>query len=188
MAKEQNATSALVAVVTALEPLGDADRQWVLQSAASRWSLILPANTQAGISQQVPNGGAASGASSGEAQSAIEKKDPRAFIRVKRPATDVQRVACLAYFIVTTSGKPGFSSKDVVTTHTDSGGSKINMTRALDNATRRSKYLSNRGPKEKQLTPLGEDIVDALPDQNAVKELDKGGSNKRAGRKAKKKV
>lgn len=65
------------------------------------------------------------------------------------------------------------------------------MTRALDNATRAAKYLSNRGPREKQLTTLGEDVVNALPDQAAVKALEdaaKGGRGKRSkkGKKAKK--
>ena len=173
-ATKPDPTAALVVVVKALEPLADADRQWVLQSAASRWSVIIqgPAASSGGLSSNAIGGSSQvlGGASSADVESAIAKRDVRAFVRLKRPNTDVQRVACLGYFLVRTTGNHGFSSKDVSKAHTDSGGSKINLPRALDNATRQKKYLSNRGPREKQLTTLGEDIVVALPEQQAVKE------------------
>jgi len=118
------------------------------------------------------------GAQAVDVQEAIANKDTRTFIRIKRPTTDVQRVACLGYFLVHTTGQQGFSSKDVGKAHTDSGEPSINMARALDNATRRAKYLSNRGPREKQLTTLGEDIVIALPDQEAVKAAESAAKNR----------
>jgi hypothetical protein len=121
-----------------------------------------------------------------DVEAAIAKKDARTFIRLKRPATDVQRVACLGYFIVRTTNNRGFSSKEVSNAHTDSGGSSINMTRALDNATRGAKYLSNRSPKEKQLTTLGEDVVLALPDQQVVKDVEAAARRRGAGRTKKK--
>lgn len=193
-AKKQDPTGALVAVVKALEPLADAEKHWVLQSAASRWSLNVQGQA-AGSGGLLPGAaaglGAAPGGAPADVQSAIAKKDARAFIRIKRPTTDVQRVACLGYFLVQTTGQPGFSSKDVGKAHTDSGGSSINMTRAIDNATRQAKYLSNRGPKEKQLTTLGEDVVVALPDQLVVKEAEaaaKGRGKRRAKKKSKKKA
>jgi hypothetical protein len=190
-ATKQDPTAALVVVVKALEPLPDADRQWV-QSAASRWSIIVqgPAANSGVLSSNASGGSGQThgGASSTDIESAIAKKDVRAFIRLKRPNTDVQRVACLGYFLVRTTGNHGSSSKDVSKAHTDSGGSKINMTRALDNATRQAKYLSNRGPREKQLTTLGEDIVVALPQQQALKEIEsaaKGRGKARAKKKSK---
>src|SRR6516164_6942991 len=175
--KKIDPTTALVAVVKALEPLGDADRQWVLQAAATRWSLQLHAQAAAGgggaPSASAGGGGGATGAGAAEAQAAISKKDARAFMRIKRPTTDVQRVACLGYFLVhTTVGKLGFSSAEIRQANTDSGASGMNFTRALDNATRQAKYLSNRGAKEKQLTTLGEDVVLALPNHEAVKQVE----------------
>jgi hypothetical protein len=182
-AKKADPTTALVAVIKALEPLKEPDRQWVLQSAASKFNATIQQHAGAGN-----NGGTTTPAGSGGApagvQSSIAKKDPRAFIRIKKPSTDVQRVACLGYYLSQTTGKHGFTSKEVTQAHTDSGGSAINMTRALDNATRGSNYLSNRGPREKQLTTLGEDVVNALPDQAAVKAVEESG--KRGGKKRKK--
>lgn len=171
MTKVVDATSALVTVVQALEPLTESDRQWVLQSVASKWSV--------NIQLTAPNGspmrpGSAttqmiqSLAGNGEAAAAIANKDIRTFMRIKKPATDVERVACLIYYLAKTTGQVGCKSKDISQANIDFGGTKFNMTRALDNATRRSKYLSSRGAQEKQLTPLGEDVVEALPDQAAV--------------------
>src|SRR4030065_690478 len=184
--KRTDSTTVLVTVVGALELLHDEkDRQWVLQSAASKFNVTLQMPDTGG---QGGSGGALGAGVTADVQSAITKKDVRAFIRIKKPATDVQRVACLGYYLVHTTGQPGFTSKDVATAHTNSGGSKINLTRAIDNATRRSKYISARSGREKQLTTLGEDVVNALPDQEGVKTIEadaKSGRGKK-GKKARK--
>lgn len=185
--KKTDPADALVAVLKALGPLNEPDRQWVLQSAAARWSLQLQGSASGGAAGGGLAGAGNNGAGAADAQAAIAKKDARAFMRAKRPATDMQRVACLGYFLVHTTNKPGFTSKEIGQANTESGGTSINLPRALDNATRTAKYLANRGVKEKQLTTLGEDIVDALPDQTAVKEIEGAmrGRSKRAKRKKK---
>jgi type IV secretory pathway TrbL component len=183
--KKKGPTGALVTVLEALEALEESDRQWVLQSAAARW------NVQSASQGAGAGGGAGSsigGAGAAEAQAAIAQKNARAFMRLKNPATDVQRVACLGYFLVhITTGKQGFSSKEIGEANTESGGSAFNLARALDNATRQSKYLSNRGAREKQLTTLGEDIVAALPDQQAVRDIEAAARGRGRGRRAKRK-
>jgi hypothetical protein len=158
-----NPTKALTTVLAALEPLALPDRQWVLQSAASRWMLPVPTPPGGGGLPGSPGGGNAP-----DAQAAITAKNVRTFVKAKKPGNDAERVACLGYYIMQTTAHPGFARKHINEAHTNSGGSNINMTRALDNATRKSKYLSNRGKREKQLTTLGEDVVEALPDRAAV--------------------
>jgi len=172
--KKTDSTAALVVVVKALENLSVEDRQWVLQSAASRWNTNY--NITANMGGFAVSANAVTGVQNANhvvpAKSAAEMQNVRAFIRAKNPKTDVQRVACLVYYLTQTTGQLGFSSKDINQAHVDSGGSKINMTRALDNATRQSKYISSRGSNEKQLTTLGEDVVAALPDQAAVRAVE----------------
>ena len=189
-AKKNDSTHALVAVIGALDPLKESDRQWVLQSAASKFVVTIQATTTGGQAGAGAANSATSpslaGTGTTDVQATITRKDPRAFIRLKRPATDVQRVACLGYYLAQTTGEPGFTSKAISTAHTDSGGSQINLPRALDNATRGAKYLSNRGPREKQLTTLGEDVVNALPDQAAVKAVEATAKGGRGGKKKKK--
>lgn len=179
--KKQDSTSALVTVVKALEGLVDAERSWVLNSAASRWTLTLPAPSGPAPSANL-SAGNSSANKNGDVQQVIAKKDARAFIRIKRPVTDIQRVACLGYFVMETTGQQGFSSKEIGQANIDSGGTKINLPRALDNATRRAKYLSSRGGNSKQLTTLGEDVVDALPDQQAVSELEAAAKVRKKGK------
>ena len=187
--KKNDSTGALVAVIAALEPLNDTDRHWVIQSAASKFTLTVQTaagGAQSGAATPSITTAPAAGAAPTDVQAAITKKDSRAFIRIKKPVTDVQRVACIGYYLVQTSGQQGFTSKALATAHTDSGGSKINMPRALDNATRRAKYLSNRGPREKQLTTLGEDVVNALPDQATVKIIESAAKRGHGGKKGRK--
>jgi len=192
MTNKDDPANVLMTVISALSPLAEADRQWVLQSATSRWtSTVSPqkmSGTIAGVrSLQESEAGGLHSDPNAEAQSAISKNDPRAFIRIKRPVYDVQRVACLGYFHMKTTGHRGFSSKGILKLHTDSGGSKINLPRALDNATRQSKYLSNRNLREKQLTTLGEDVVEALPDQDTVAKVEEAAKHpRRISRKIKK--
>lgn len=180
--EKADATTALVAVLKALEPLSDSDRQWVLKAALSRWSLQV---SEPGKEKQFAPGVLPGSSSGGDVNAILANKDIRAFMRVKRPTTDIQRVACLAFYIVSTTGRAGFSFQEMAQAHTDSGQPKINLSRALDNATRKARYLSARGQGEKQLTTLGEDVVSALPDQEQVKAL--GGSVKGRAKGPKKK-
>lgn len=186
--KKSNAAEALVVIVDALEALEDADRRWVLQSAASKWAIGLQQSANLGglggssVIQPAPHVIPQNG---GEADAAIARSDIRAFVRAKRPTTDVERVACLGYFLLKTTGQAGFTSQAINVAHVESGGSAINMPRALDNATRRSKYLSNRGAREKQLTTLGEDVVEALPNRDAVAAAEQAAKAPRARKKVK---
>lgn len=49
------------------------------------------------------------------------------------------------------------------------------MSRAVNNATNQSRYLAAAGHGRKQITALGEDVVNALPDQDAVKAVEQQG-------------
>lgn len=80
VAKKTDSTTVLVTVVGALESLQDEkDRQWVLQSAASKFNVTLQMPDTGGLggSGGTPGAGAAA-----DVQAAITMKDPRAFIRM----------------------------------------------------------------------------------------------------------
>lgn len=191
MTKKTDPAQALMTIINALEPLDESEKQWVINSASSRWGLQAQTQTPLlNVTSATNNGVASNNLQSNHisesAEAAISRNDVRTFMRLKRPIYDTQRVACLGYFHMRTTGQQGFSSKDIGKLHTDSGGTAINMTRALDNATRRARYLSNRGPREKQLTTLGEDIVQALPDQQAVTNAEEQARHPHKRRKKKK--
>ena len=93
--KIQADVAALGTVIAALDPLEEHKRLWVLQTAASRFSLTINPSSTGGGS---PDKGTdpALGLGSDKPATGTEMT-PQAFIRAKDPTTDVQRIACLAY-------------------------------------------------------------------------------------------
>jgi hypothetical protein len=172
-AKKNESTNALVIVVDALEPLENADRQWVLQAAASKFALTiqaLPAGATggAGAGVQLQSGGDPLGKSI--VQGSIKEVDVKAFMKSKSPNSDVQRVACLAYYLNHARDEAAFKTRDITKLNLDARGSAFNVARAISNASRATAgYLSPIGKGQKQLTAFGEEIVEALPSQEAVK-------------------
>ena len=109
------------------------------------------------------------------------------FIAQKKPGNTYQRVACLAYFLTHQSNTPHFKTKDITKANTEAAGQKMtNSSVFVNDATSKYKYLSDAGKGMKQISTLGESIVDALPDQDKVKALQ--AENKSRARKRRKKV
>ncbi|MFF4058833.1 hypothetical protein ACFYZ8_23110 [Streptomyces sp. NPDC001668] len=95
---------------------------------------------------------------------------PREFVSRKRPASNVERVACLAYYLDRFRSTPHFRTPDIVDLNTESAGPKFgNPSRDVDNADRGSGFLVTAGKGTKQLSVRGEALVEALPDREAVK-------------------
>jgi hypothetical protein len=167
---------ALGEVLAALKNLDEKQRGWVIASAMSNLNIPTAAAIAGtgGGNASVTNAGAtnplaAAGNLPGEAGS---REHARAFMRQKAPTSDIQRVACLGYYSDRHKQTSEFKGKDIQALNTLVGGPRFNITRAVDNAMRRSHYLSNAGASKKQMSPLGEDIVEALPNQARVDELD----------------
>lgn len=107
-------------------------------------------------------------------------------MRSKDPKSDLQRIAALAYYLTHGKNMPAFKTRDLTTANTDAKGPKFHLPRAVGNAARaKCGFLSAVGGGKKQLTAYGEEIVEALPNQETVSELEakykKG--KRRSGRK-----
>jgi hypothetical protein len=91
------------------------------------------------------------------------------FLREKRPSTDVERVACLAYYLTHYMGIAQFKTLDVSKLNTEAAQLKFsNPTVAVDNATRAGLLVpATKGAK--QISDLGELYVQALPDKEAAR-------------------
>ncbi|GFE83374.1 hypothetical protein GCM10011487_53740 [Steroidobacter agaridevorans] len=192
VAKKNDSTGALVTVVDALEPLSDADRLWVLQSAASKFSVAVQQSPGSGGNGAGGGHSGTAGNPGGGAQTSIKQLDAKAFMKSKNPNSDTQRVACLAYYLNHASDVEAFKTADITKLNKDARGPDFNVTRAIDNASRATcGFLSAVGKGQKQLTAFGEEIVDALPSQEAVRELEatrkpgKRGRGKKGKKKAK---
>jgi len=88
----------------------------------------------------------------------------KSFLAQKDPKTDGERITCLAYYLTHHKATPRFKTKALVAANVDAAQPKFsNPAVAVMNAAE-SKYLSAAGGGDKQITVLGEKLVDALKD------------------------
>lgn len=100
---------------------------------------------------------------------AFQSMTPKEFMVAKAPTTDVERVACLAYYQTNIRNGQTFKTEDLTALNREAAQSPIsNPTRAVANATSQNAYLAPAGEGSKQITAKGEAVVEALPDRNAV--------------------
>lgn len=99
-----------------------------------------------------------------------ETPSPKEFLLEKQPKTDVERIACLAYYLTHFRDTPYFKTLDLSKLNTEAAQTKFsNANYAANNATN-SGYLA-AGPKgQRQISAAGEIFVVALPDRDAAKQ------------------
>jgi hypothetical protein len=95
---------------------------------------------------------------------------PKEFLLKKQPRTDVERVACLAYFLSQYNGQKHFKTLDISKLNTDAAQVKFsNAAVAVDNATKAG-FLVQAVKGNKQMSAVGELFVEALPDRDAARD------------------
>lgn len=93
---------------------------------------------------------------------------PKEFLLKKQPRTEVERVACLGYYLAEYRQQMTFKTLDISKLNTEAAQSKLsNPTRSVENATR-SGFLAQATKGAKQLSALGEKYVEGLPDREAA--------------------
>lgn len=98
-----------------------------------------------------------------------EPPSPKDFLFQKQPNTDVERVACLAFYLYHYRATPHFKTIDISKLNTEAAQRKFaNAAATVSNATRLG-YLAPAPKGMKQLAAEGERYVDELPDQAAAK-------------------
>lgn len=91
------------------------------------------------------------------------------FILSKKPMTDIERVACLAYYLTHYRDTPHFKTLDISKLNTDAAQIKLsNAAAAVENAAATG-LLVAAGKGNKQLSAVGELYVQSLPDRDAAK-------------------
>lgn len=94
---------------------------------------------------------------------------PKEFLFQKDPQTDVERVACLAYYLSHYREQEHFKTADLSKLNTEAAQRKFaNAAYAVNNASH-SGFLAAAHGGNKQLTALGEQYVAALPDREAAR-------------------
>jgi hypothetical protein len=161
----------LKTILDALEPLDEAQRRFVLKTVTERLGIAMtpgfvPANTGGGG----PIGGSATPpAPATGGGGVLNGQTARQFLKTKLPKKDVLRIACLAYYLTHGMSQRHFKTEDLTKLNSDAGGTELsNPSMAVSNATKQNKYLAPVGKGQKQITTLGEDVVEALPDELAL--------------------
>jgi len=96
---------------------------------------------------------------------------PKEFLFRKQPRTDIERIACLAYYLTHFRETSHFKTIDLSKLNTEAAQIKFSNTAfAVVNATNAG-LLASAGKGFKQLSALGERYVDALPDRDAAREI-----------------
>ena len=94
---------------------------------------------------------------------------PKEFLHMKAPKTEVERVACLAYYLTHYRGASEFKTLDISMLNTEAAQLKFsNAAVALENAAKVG-LLVPASKGYKQISALGERYIMALPDRDAAK-------------------
>ena len=96
---------------------------------------------------------------------------PKEFLFQKRPNTNVERVACLAYYLTRFRNTPHFKNTDINKLNTEAAQIKLSNVSYTVNDAVKTGYLAIVAKGMKQLSAHGEEYVEALPDRNAAKEV-----------------
>lgn len=115
--------------------------------------------------------------------SSSEKPTPKEFLLQKRPNTNVERVACLAYYLTHFRDTPHFKNTDINKLNTEAAQIKLSNVSYTVNDAVKTGYLAIAAKGMKQLSAQGEQYVEALPDRAAAKEV-KPRTPRRSRRKA----
>ncbi len=156
--KHLDTLEAIKVVVNALEGLDEAQQKLAVNTVSEMLGLAPSLNTKH--------------RGSNKGDELDPDLSPKQFMRLKRPETDVQKIACLAYYLTKYREQPHFKTLDLSKLNTEAAGQKLaNAAAAVKNSANQNGFLAQAGGGKKQITAFGEDVVEALPDQSAVKSL-----------------
>ena len=102
--------------------------------------------------------------------SSSENPTPKEFLLDKRPNTNVERVACLAYYLAHYRDMRQFKTIDINKLNTEAAQPKLtNPSFTVNDAVKQAYLVQAQKRGMKQLSAQGEQYVDALPDRDAAK-------------------
>lgn len=162
-----NEFKALQAVVSALQPLEPEARRRILDSAATFLKIdVAPAGVPSTVRRATVDTPPRSFAPAFSDDTAMS---PKQFIFEKQPRTDVERLACLAFYLTHYRDTPHFKTLDLSKLNTEAAQPKFsNAANATNNAVKTG-YLVQATKGQRQLSAAGEQFVRALPERDAAR-------------------
>ena len=101
----------------------------------------------------------------------IQEPTPKQFLLEKAPQTDVERIACLAYYLTHYRNTPHFTTLELAKLNTEAAQPKFSNTAFAATNAANAGYLASATKTQRQISAAGEQFVIALPDRAAAKAL-----------------
>lgn len=157
---------ALSAVIAALQTVATDSQERILSAAATFLNIGSSRPRDAALSTQP-----SAPSSHQHPFSADTSMSPKDFLLEKRPHTDVERVACLAFYLTHYRDTPHFKTIDISKLNTEAAQPKFsNTANAAANAVKTG-YLAASSKGHRQISAAGEQFVHALPDRDTAREV-----------------
>jgi hypothetical protein len=174
---------AFESIITALNPLSDEARRRLLESAATL--LRIEPSPRAYSSSISTTTAPATAPTKATAPFSVDTEmSPKEFLLEKQPRTDVERIACLAYYLTHYRSMPHFKTVDLSLLNTEAAQPKFsNAAYSANNAVKLG-YLVPSTKGQRQISAVGERFVFALPDRQAAKQALASFKKKSRGRRA----
>jgi len=176
----------LTVIIGALKRLKKEDQQRTLKAVATFLGLTM-SESAPGPSPSMRSDPIVQSAPSNVGSFSEDRKlSAKDFLRDKKPFSDVDRVACLAYYLTHYRDTPHFKTVDISALNTEAAQPKFsNASMAVDNATKAG-LLVQALKGAKQLSATGEHYVQNLPDRDAARESLKASNLRRKTRRVQK--
>lgn len=112
---------------------------------------------------------------------------PKQFMLEKKPNTDIEKIACLAYYLTNYRETRHFKTLDISKLNTEAAQQKFsNAPQAANDAVKRGILVPSIKGK-RQISAIGEQFVQALPDRETAKKISRHLLKRRRKKKAKSK-
>lgn len=169
---ERGVREAATSLIETLADFDEDSRLRIIRTALTFYDLPAPAEPSSGGAGMPHAANVAASHVSREATFVNrEELPPKDFLFQKQPRTDVERVACVAYYLSHYRDMRHFKTFDISKLNTEAAQVKFsNPAYAVVNAANAG-LIVPAGKGFKQLSALGERYVEALPDRAAAKEI-----------------
>jgi len=134
-------------------------------------SFVMTGSALAQANGSVLGGAAGPGPAAGASIAAnLSGLNPKQFIAQKKPQTQYERIACLAFYLTHFRNTPQFVTEDVTNLNTEAAQITIkNPAQIMKDTVSKYRFVTAAGDRNKQITSLGEAVVQALPNREAMK-------------------
>lgn len=157
----------------------DEDTQRHILSSVSNWLGFSDASQTIGSTAAPTQTESSTSQSSSKGFMVESEQSPKEFLMEKEPNTNVERVACLAYYLTHYRGIPHFKTLDISKLNTEAAQPKFTNPTVAMNDTAISGMVVTSTKGAKQLSAMGEQFVLALPNRVEAKKIRKRMRSKR---------